>query len=94
MWRVNRNLREYLNIHFLLWKVITKTEKLRRSYARHFVLSMKQMPQASSREMTVATVKERNRGWGGEGGGAKEGAEPGRGQGGQKEVGPRTADFL
>ena len=52
------------------------------------------MPQASSREMTVATVKERNRGWGGKGGGAKEGAEPGRGKGGQNEVGPRTADFL
>jgi len=45
------------------------------------------MPQASSREMTVATVRERNRGGGGKGGGAKEGAEPGRGQGGKRRWG-------
>lgn len=41
----------------------------------HFVLSRKQMPQASGREMTVAAVRGRG-GAGAKGGGAKDGALP------------------
>ena len=78
MWRINRSLREYLNIHFLLWKVISKAEK-QTQLCRHFVLSMEQMPQARSKEMTVATVREQ-KSWGGQEG-------PRRGVGEEKEMG-------